>query len=1273
MVHSRPSRITRRKHAECKLARRRLVLGFEKLEGRALMAVTPLGGEFRVNTFTTNSQTNPATAMDADGDTIVVWHSSGQDGTFPSVYAQRYNATGVPQGTEFRVNTTVPGSQAYPTVAMDATGDFVVAWQGISQDGSGHGIYARRFDSVGLPLSTEFRVNTTTANSQQFPAIAMDADGDFVVAWDSAGQDGSQYGVYAQRFNSEGVAQGNEFRVNTYTASEQRLPATAMDDNGNFVIAWRSFDQDGSTIGVYAQRYDANGQTRGGEFRVNSTTIGQQASPSVDMDADGDFVITWQSYLQDGSHYGVYAQRYAASGTPLGGEFRVNTTTANSQNSPSIAMDADGDFVVAWNSGGQDGSSYGVYARRYAADGTPTTGELRVNTATANFQGLPSLSMDADGDFIVAWVSNGQDGSLYGVYAQQYAESTATAGPSVATVRDGHRRIDPGGRLNSSIRRLTVEFSESMNIVNGATGANSVRNPSNWRLTRDGLDVSSSITSISFGINSQTRKPEADLILSGTLADGTYRLTILDTIQSATGNALDGNRDGQPGGSFVHNFSIFSARPLGTESPVNTTTTNGQTVSSVAMDADGDYVVTWQSYQQDGSGYGVYAQRYNANKVPQGSEFRVNTTTVFAQFAPDVAMDDDGDFVVTWASYQDGNTSDIYAQRFTASGTPLGGEFRVNTVTDGIQSNPAIAMDRSGNFVITWKNSDDQGDRLIVARMYDRQGVPLSGQFQVNTSAPIDYPDVAMNSHGAFVICWTGGDGANQGIVAQLYAGGGSKIGGEIPVNTVTTSSQDLSAVAMDESGDFVIAWQSNGQDGSLYGIYAQRFNAFGQKQAGEIPVNTFLSGEQRGPTIAMDADGDFVVAWTSDGQDGDRGGVYAQKFDESGLRHEAEFRVNSTTTGTQFIPAVAMSKQGNFIVSWCSLGDINSMLYRVNEPVVFDGAWQITGTTQNDAISVSMISPANTPPYLQASYNGVKYFIGSSMPSSINIEGLSGNDQLSIAANITLPTILSGSEGNDVLTGGAGSDLMNGGAGNDVFKFELDNLSFVPVFALDRVADDGGLDTLDFSSTSTRSLTVNLSLVTQQVVTPKFGLQLFSGDSIENLIGGSLSDRLTGNTLANQLSGGLGNDILNGGAGNDTYLFDADLSLGRDTISDPSGTDTLDLSTTTTRSVVVNLSVTADQVVNAGLTLSLVSGSMIENVKGGSLDDILIGNSLVNNMYGLNGNDVLAGLAGNDLLHGGAGKNILIGGTGSDTLNGGSSEDLLIGAAYTLESNVPH
>ncbi len=59
-------------------------------------------------------------------------------------------------------------------------GDFVVAWQGISQDGSGHGIYARRFDSVGLPLSTEFRVNTTTANSQQFPRDCHGCDGDFV-------------------------------------------------------------------------------------------------------------------------------------------------------------------------------------------------------------------------------------------------------------------------------------------------------------------------------------------------------------------------------------------------------------------------------------------------------------------------------------------------------------------------------------------------------------------------------------------------------------------------------------------------------------------------------------------------------------------------------------------------------------------------------------------------------------------------------------------------------------------------------------------------------------------------------------------------------------------------------------------------------------------------------------------------------------------------------------------------------------------------------------
>ncbi len=139
----------------------------------------------------------------------------------------------------------------------------------------------------------------------------MDADGDFVVAWWLSFSEGTfdSIGVYAQRYNAAGETQGNEFLVNTTTANNQYNASVAMDDDGDFVIAWQSQLQDGSEYGIYAQRYNAAGVTQGGEFRVNATTAGNQSLPAASMDADGDFVVAWQSNLQDGSGTGIYAQR----------------------------------------------------------------------------------------------------------------------------------------------------------------------------------------------------------------------------------------------------------------------------------------------------------------------------------------------------------------------------------------------------------------------------------------------------------------------------------------------------------------------------------------------------------------------------------------------------------------------------------------------------------------------------------------------------------------------------------------------------------------------------------------------------------------------------------------------------------------------------------------------------------------------------------------------------------------------------------------------------
>jgi oligoribonuclease NrnB/cAMP/cGMP phosphodiesterase (DHH superfamily) len=382
--------------------------------------------EIQVNTCTAGTQQTDSpqsVAMDAQGDYVVVWSSNGQDGSGWGVYGQRYNAAGVSQGSEFRVNTTTAGDQRYGAVAMDQAGDFVVTWSSNGQDGSGWGIYAQRYNAAGVPQGGEFQVNTTTAGDQMQSTVAMDSAGDFVISWQSYGQDGSGWGIYAQRYNAAGVAQGGEFRVNTTTTGDQEYPSAAMDAAGDFVITWSSNGQDGSGWGIYAQRYNAAGVPQGGEFQVNTYTAGDQEYSTVAMDATGDFVITWSSHGQAGSGWGIYAQRYNAAGVPQGGEFQVSPTTATDQLGSSVSMDPRGDLIVGWSSYRQDGSGWDIFAQQYDSTGMALGGQFQINLTTTANQRTPSVAITyGKAEFV--WSANGP-GDPDAVFGKNYTLSTA--------------------------------------------------------------------------------------------------------------------------------------------------------------------------------------------------------------------------------------------------------------------------------------------------------------------------------------------------------------------------------------------------------------------------------------------------------------------------------------------------------------------------------------------------------------------------------------------------------------------------------------------------------------------------------------------------------------------------------------------------------------------------------------------------------------------------------------------------------------------------------
>ncbi len=276
-------------------------------------------------------------------------------------------ATGelAPTGVEFLANTFIINQQRQTAAAMDAAGNYVIVWQSLNQDEDRNGVYAQRYFANGSPNGLEFLVNTRTADAQENPAVAMNASGAFVVAWQSLNQDGNGWGIYAQRYSAAGTAVGAEIPVNTITDLNQQFPSVAMADNGSFVVAWEGLNGDGSGWGVVAQRFDSAGNPMGGEVTVNTTTDLDQTRPSVAMTPAGDFVVAWQSINQDGSGWGIYARRFDASGSPTTGEIPVNTRTDEQQQFPSVAMSDDGEFAVAWQSVNQDGGGWGIYRQSF--------------------------------------------------------------------------------------------------------------------------------------------------------------------------------------------------------------------------------------------------------------------------------------------------------------------------------------------------------------------------------------------------------------------------------------------------------------------------------------------------------------------------------------------------------------------------------------------------------------------------------------------------------------------------------------------------------------------------------------------------------------------------------------------------------------------------------------------------------------------------------------------------------------------------------------------
>jgi len=368
-----------------------------------------------VNTYTTDNQRNPYVTSDGSG-YLIVWVSAGEDGSRNGVYGQLIDPQTGKTGSPFRVNTTTLYDQDAISAASNGS-NYLVTWK-TDLGGGNQDIYGQLISKTGSLIGTEFLINTYTDSYQYRPSVASDGE-NYFVAWYSSTpvQDGALGGVYGQLLSSTGAKIGSEIQLNTYTSLEQFVPFVSSNGD-NYLVAWTSQGQDGNAEGIFGRLIGRNGSIINDEFQINTYTTSVQYKPSVASDGTN-YLVTWHSYAQDGSEYGVFGQLIRPDGEKTGVELQINSWTTGSQYHTFTVSDGSG-YIVTWYSNLQDGSAEGVFGQYLNADGFKVGNEFQINTFTTGGQLNPSVSSNGSG-FLIVWQSNLQDGDQYGIYARMTA------------------------------------------------------------------------------------------------------------------------------------------------------------------------------------------------------------------------------------------------------------------------------------------------------------------------------------------------------------------------------------------------------------------------------------------------------------------------------------------------------------------------------------------------------------------------------------------------------------------------------------------------------------------------------------------------------------------------------------------------------------------------------------------------------------------------------------------------------------------------------------
>jgi hypothetical protein len=285
----------------------------------------------KLNSTASGDQINPSIASLPGDEFVVIWSDrAGNDGELGGIFGRIYTSALEPLSSEFLVNTLTGGWQSKSNVASADNGNFMATWH----EGNGH-VVGQLFDAAGTKLDAQFTIHIGFSGNSD---VAADGDGNF---WVVSGVNNGQ--GYVSKFSNSGELLLEQSVFHGATTWDPVITSLA---DGRVLISWYN-GSNPSGSDIYGQLLNANGTILGDAFLLNSTIAENQIKPAVVGLPSGGFVSVWQSFLQDGALYGIYARVFDANGV-AGEEFKVNTATVGNQTQPYVVAKRDGGFIISW-------------------------------------------------------------------------------------------------------------------------------------------------------------------------------------------------------------------------------------------------------------------------------------------------------------------------------------------------------------------------------------------------------------------------------------------------------------------------------------------------------------------------------------------------------------------------------------------------------------------------------------------------------------------------------------------------------------------------------------------------------------------------------------------------------------------------------------------------------------------------------------------------------------------------------------------------------------